>query len=146
MGWVGALSAPTDDEWLLARRMIVDAEIRHRVLVAMQGNPGWFAHMRGGQIQDMLTENDEVLDVEIIPYLTSMIDVEQVAVIELVRPFAGRSERWDRRLRLMLTRISDWHTYEAVQLFERTLRETPTSGASTSCTKSSKPSRRRAAG
>jgi hypothetical protein len=127
LGWVGALSAPTDDEWLLARRMIVDAEIRHRVLVAMQGNPGWFAHMRGGQIQDMLTENDEVLDVEIIPYLTSMIDVEQAAVIELVRPFAGRSERWDRRLRLMLTRISDWHTYEAVQLFERTLRETPTS-------------------
>lgn len=126
LGWFGALSAPTDDEWLLARRMIVNPAIRRRLLVAMQGNPGWFAHMRGGQIQDMLTKNDEVLDAEVMPYLTSMIDVEQAAAIELVRPFSGRSERWNRRIRLMLTRIRDWHTSEAVQLFERMLRKTPT--------------------
>jgi hypothetical protein len=126
LGWFGALSAPTDDEWLLARRMIVNPAIRRRLFVAMQGNPGWFAYMRGGQIQDMLTKNDEVLDAEVMPYLTSMIDVEQAAVIELVRPLAGRSERWNWRIRLMLTRIRDWHTPEAVQLFERMLRETPT--------------------
>lgn len=123
--WFGSLSAPTDDEWLLARRMLADPAIRGKFLAAAQGNPGWFARMKGGQIRTLLSEEDEVVDSEIIPYLASVIDVEQAAVVEHIRPLAERDKRWHRRVRYLLARITDWNTLEAVRIFEDMLRQTP---------------------
>ncbi len=127
LGWFGSLSAPTDDEWVLARRMVADPAIRGKFLTAMHGNPGWFARMKDGQIQNLLAEEDEVIDSQVVPYLTSMIDVEQATVVELVGSLAEQGGRWERRVRLMLARIRDWNAVEAVRLFEALLRRVPTS-------------------
>lgn len=127
LGWFGSLGAPTDDEWLLARRMIADPAIRGRFLVAMQGNRGWFARMKEEQIQNLLAEAEEVIDSQVVPYLTSMVDVEQAVAVELVGPLAERGKRWERRVRLMLARIRDWNAVEAVRLFEAMLRRVPIS-------------------
>lgn len=125
--WFGSLSAPTDDEWLLVRRMIGGPALRGRFLAAAQGNPGWFARMKDGQIQSLLSEEDAVVDSEVVPYLASMIDVEQAAVVELSRPLAERGERWQKRIRFLLARLTYWNTLEAVGLLEAMLRQTPIS-------------------
>jgi hypothetical protein len=125
--WFGSLGTPTDGEWLLAKRMLADPAIRGRFLAAAQGNPGWFARINGGRIQGLLSEEDEVIDSEVVPYLASMIEVEQAAVVKLVRPLAEREERWRRRARFLLARITDWNTLEAVWLFEAMLHQTPIS-------------------
>jgi hypothetical protein len=126
-GWFGALADPTDDEWLLARRMLADPATRPKLLKAMQANPGWFARLRGHPMQDLLAEDDEVLDAEVLPYLISMVDLKQEEVVSLLRPFLGWSDRWNNRVRWALARIRDWHTLAAVELFEQLLREVPAS-------------------
>lgn len=127
LSWFGSLSAPTDDEWLLARRMIADPATRGRFLAAMQGNRGWFARMKDGRIQSLLAEEDEVIDSQVFQYLTSVIDVEQAAVVELVGPLAEQGGRWESRVRLMLARIRYWNAVEAVRLFESMLSQVPIS-------------------
>lgn len=123
--WFGALRNPTDEEWLVARRMLADTSIRARMLAAMGGNPDWFERLEGGRIQDLLGR-EELLDVEVLPYLVSMVGIEQAKVVELVAPFWGKDARWNRRVRWVLEQIRDWRAPEAVRLFERILRETPT--------------------
>ena len=125
--WFGSLHTPTDGEWLLAQRMIADSALRKRLLTAIGGNPGWFARMKEGQLQELFSEEDEVINSEVIPYLLSMIDVEQAAVVELVQPLAERGGLWEKRVRWMLARIRDWNTLEAIRLFESMLQRTPVS-------------------
>jgi hypothetical protein len=126
-GWFGGLADPTDDEWLLARRLLADPATRPRFLKAIGANPGWFARLRGRPIEDLLAQDDEVLDAEVVPYLVSMVDIEQEGVVSLLRPFLGRSDRWNARVGWVLGRIRDWHTLAAVELFEQLLREVPAS-------------------
>ncbi len=127
LGWFGSLHTPTDDEWFLAQRIIANSALRKRLLMAMGGNPGWFARMKEGQLQELFSEEDEVIDSEVVPYLISMIDVEQAAVVELIQPLAERDGLWEKRVRWMLARIRDWNTLEAVRLFESMLQRTPVS-------------------
>ena len=90
-GWFGALANPTDDEWLLAHRMLTDPAMRPRLLKAMSANPDWFARLRERLIGDLLAEDDEMVDHDVLPYLSSMIDLEQEEVVGMLRPFLGRS-------------------------------------------------------
>ena len=55
MRWFGSLPSPTDDEWLIARRMLVNPARRARVLTVMQGNSGWFARLKGMLEQTILS-------------------------------------------------------------------------------------------
>lgn len=127
LGWFGSLNAPTDHEWTFARRMIADPALRGRFLAAIHGNRSWFARMKGEQIEDLLSGDDESIDSEVVPYLVSMIDVEQAAVAGLVGPLAERGGRWEWRVRQMLARVRDWNALEAVRLFEDVIRRTPVS-------------------
>ena len=124
-GWFGALADPTEDEWLLAQRMLSDPATRPRLLKAMWANPRWFVRLQGRPMQDLLVEDDGVLDAEVLPYLISMVDLEQAEVVGLLRPFLGLSDRWNNRVRWVLARIRNWHTQAAVDLFEQVLREMP---------------------
>lgn len=127
LGWFGSLYTPTGEEWILAHRMIANSALRKRLLTAIGGNSGWFAYMKDGQLQELFSEEDEVIDSEVVPYLISMIDVEQATVVTIIQPFAERGGLWETRVRWMLARIRDWNTLEAVRLFESMLREAPVS-------------------
>lgn len=120
--WFGALPNPTDDEWLIARRLLLSPIIRPRLLGVIQGNLGWFARLNGKPIQELLAQDDQILDTQIIPYLASMLDSAQVEVISLIQPYKGRSDRWNNRLIWMLARIRSWRTLEAAEFFEEMLR------------------------
>jgi hypothetical protein len=126
MRWFGGLSDPTDEELLLARRLFRTSALRVRLLHAMNGNVGWFNRLRASVIDGMLLQDEATLDTEVIPYLASMLDTAQSDVIQLVRPFLGRSDRWNQRVGWMLDRIRTWTSQEAVQLFEDWFRLSPT--------------------
>ena len=122
----GSVPNPTDDEWVVARRMFLNAGRRARLLQVMQGNLGWFNRIKGETLTGMLAQDDQTLDTSIIPYLSSIIEVAQAEVTNIVRPFLGRGERWNHRLRWMLNRIRKWQSAEAVDLFEELFRIAPT--------------------
>lgn len=115
--WFGALTNPTEDEWLITRQLLFDPLLRARLMAAMAGNPGWFQYLKDSTLPTMLGQ-ETILDTVVIPYLISMLDVEQAAVIKMVRPYHGRSEQWNRRLRWMLETIRNWKTGDAIELFE----------------------------
>lgn len=115
--WFGALANPTEDEWLITRRLLLDPIQMPRVMAALGGNPGWFKYLKDSTLPTMLGQ-EAILDTLVIPYLISMLGVEQAEVIKIVRPYHGGSEQWNRRLRWMLETIRNWKTEEAVELFE----------------------------
>ncbi len=125
MRWFGALLDPTDDEWVIARRMLFDLVTRPRLLRAMHGNRGWFARLAGRPLQDLLSQDDQTLDTQVIPYLASLLEVAQTEVVNIVRPRLGRSEQWNTRLTWMTSMIRNWYSVEAVELFEQLCRAIP---------------------
>jgi hypothetical protein len=115
--WFGAVADPAEDELVVARRFMVDLGYRSELLRAMGGNPAWFRRLNESPIQELLAQEDEVLDLDIIPYLVTMVEVAQSQVINLVRRFLGQTSAWNARLDRVLSSIRTWHTTEAVELF-----------------------------
>jgi hypothetical protein len=115
--WFGALPYPMENEWLITRRLFLNPQQRARLMAAMGGNPGWFGYLKGSTLQSLL-EQEELLDSLVIPYLISMLGSAQAEVINIVRPYLGRSEKWNRRLRWMIETVREWKTPEAIELFE----------------------------
>jgi hypothetical protein len=125
--WFGSLPNPTDDEWLIARRMLINPAQRARVLTVMQGNPGWFVRLKSTLEQNLARQDERTLDTETVPYIHSMLNVSQAEAVAMLRPYSGRSEQWDRRLRRAVRSIRDWKTNEAIELFEEVFRRVPAS-------------------
>src|SRR5205085_12014867 len=100
--WFGSLPDPIDHEWLIARRMLADPKRRAGVLGATQGNIGWFNRLKETLEHSLATQPDEALDQETVPFLSSMLDAAQAEVITMLRPYRGRSEQWDRRIRRLI--------------------------------------------
>lgn len=123
--WFGAVPDPNEQEWLLARRMLVNPVRRPRMLWAAQGNVGWFNRFKETLEQSFISQDDETLDRETVPFLYSMIEVAQAEVISMLRPYRGKSEQWDRRIRYLIQSIRNWKTDEAVALFEEILKDVP---------------------
>ncbi len=127
MRWFSSLPNPTDDEWLIARRMLINTARRARVLAVMQGNPGWFARLKSTLEQNLARQDERTLDAETLPYLYSILNVSQADAVSMLRPYSGHSEQWDRRLRRAVRSIRDWKTNEAIELFEEVFRHLPSS-------------------
>lgn len=117
--WFGALPDPTDGEWTMAYRRLLDPAARPRLLAVMGGNPGWFARINGEPLQYLLALDEQVVDSQVIPYLISMVETAQAEVVTLVRTFAERGERWMNRAMQIVSSIRDWKLPEAVELFEQ---------------------------
>ena len=106
----------------IAYRMLVSEEKRNQILQRMFGNPGWFARLRKTSFLHWLS-NEEDIDETLLLYLVSMADIEitQLSVIDLLRPFLGKSEEWDKRLTGIVSRIQNWRTVQAVEFFEQVI-------------------------
>jgi hypothetical protein len=116
--WFGSLPEPSDDEWLMARRLLADPQRRIETLNAMMGNRGWFSRLQA-RMQDDLTKQDDVtLENETLPFLLSSLQTAQDEIINMVRPFLGRSPAWDTRLRQVVRNIKEWKSGAATGLVE----------------------------
>jgi hypothetical protein len=120
--WLGAVPDPTDEEWQYARRLLHDADMRGRLLGAMGSNPGWFARIRSGPLQEWIGGTDERLDQEVVPYLALLLDSAQAEVAEVVAPWADRDGAWPERLRNLFWRVREWRAPGMIETYERHLR------------------------
>ncbi|MBA2524769.1 MAG: ATP-binding protein [Pyrinomonadaceae bacterium] len=116
--WFGAIADPTDQEWLIARRLFVDPMRRPWMLGAAQGNQGWFRRFRETLEHRLSSQDDKLVDGKILPYLYSMLEVAQAEVITMLRPYRGKNPQWDQRIRGLVRSIRSWHTEEASSLYE----------------------------
>ncbi len=122
--WFGALSAPTEQEWLIARRYLNSAADGERLRWFIQGNIGWFAYLRYGLVRLLESDADARIDNEAIPFLSSVFDRAQSEIISIVRPFLGRSEIWNKRIRRFFLNVPSWDS-ETIGFFEELFKLMP---------------------
>jgi len=115
--WLGSIPEPLEGEWVLMQQFLSDAKIRPALVNAVNGNVGWFLKLKEPFLKKWLL-NDDTTDGLAIPYLISMLGISQLDVIGIVRPFLGKTEKWDARIAAILSRIRTWDTSEAIDLYE----------------------------
>jgi hypothetical protein len=123
--WFGAVPDPNEQEWLLARRLLANPKQRARILGVAYGNIGWFNRLKEMLEHSLVSHDEETLDKETLPFLYSMLEVAQAEIVSMLRPYRGRSEKWDLRVRYLVRSIRNWKTDEAVTLFEEILKDVP---------------------
>jgi len=120
--WFGSIPNPTEHEWVMARRMLLNPATRVRILQSMFGNPGWFVMLNNALLPHWL-ESEEAIDDTILYYLVSLgeINSTQLGVIALLKPYLGKNEEWDKRLSFIVSRIQHWHSVDAVEFYEQVI-------------------------
>lgn len=117
MRWFGALSNPTDDEWIIASRILHNDTKFNHLLNSMNGKAGWFQRLQP-LIANWLA-NDKRKNGALI-YLDSLIDgVEQEKVIAFLEPFADKGNDLSDGIARILFRIETWRSDNAIKLYEK---------------------------
>lgn len=116
--WLGSLGAPTTQEWQIVEECSDDLAGHHWPLLS--GSAEWFdvAFELGRPAIWLASGDDDVVD-RVIGVISapSIIERRGDRVAELLRPYLGREEAWDHRLRWLVAR-ADCHRSEGLkQLF-----------------------------
>jgi hypothetical protein len=126
--WFGTLPQPNETEWNHVRRMLRNSELRLKFLSAIGGNEGWFRLLVEERIPRWLEEIqsgrlDEANINALFWFLVSVVDSKsaQPQIVALLTPYLERSDQWDNLLTAWVGRIQQWHTLEAVGLYEKLL-------------------------
>jgi hypothetical protein len=119
--WFGVLQDTTEEEWVVARRLLVNPATRHRLLSAMSGNRGWFLRVRTGPLTAWLKADAARIDEEVLPYLASLVDSSQAEIAELATPWLDWGQDWLARLRYLFWRVRHWHAPGMIDLFQKYL-------------------------
>ena len=115
--WFGSIPNPYEAETNYFLHCILTQEKRNQYLTTMFGNLQWFAFMQSSILPKWLSsDDDEFIDTYVIPYLISMVEINQLRVVQLIAPFLEMGEKWQRRIYSLITRIQKWVCIEAAQL------------------------------
>ncbi len=116
--WFGSIPNPSDDEWITAQQMLIDKDKLPQILRVMYGNSGWFNLMYENLLSNWISQDSDILDIQVIPYLESMAEIEQAKVAALVQPYLDKSDKWIDRIYRIFSRVRRWSSLEAIHLFE----------------------------
>ena len=125
--WFGALKEPSDLEWRHAQNLLQNDEHKLGFLQKINGSGDWFARLLPAHIPRWLQQLDERPGDQFLEntfwFLASVSDdaIVQAQVVPLLRPYLHRSEQWNRRIQGWLSQLRQWHTKEAVALYEELL-------------------------
>ncbi|MEM7532010.1 MAG: ATP-binding protein [Chloroflexota bacterium] len=114
--WFGSILNPNEDEWLIALPLLQDRTTFSSMLSAMQGNTGWFDYIQ--PLLDKWLRNQSTRH-SALRYLHDFSETKQAEVITTLTPFLNDSDEWNAPIADILLRIGDWHTDEAVILYEK---------------------------
>lgn len=129
--WLGAVPNPSDAEWRLVYRRLLDPAHRTHTMQALGGHPAWFGRLTAGDpgagaLDGLLRSDAAFADASAVPYLASVADTEaQAAVADLVRPWLDRTDPWPARGHYVAQHIRAWRTPNAVALFEAVVDRLP---------------------
>jgi hypothetical protein len=126
--WFGTLPQPNEIEWNHVRRMLRNSELRMKFLAAAGRNEGWFSRLAEEHIPRWLREFesgrlDDANINTLFWFLVSVADstLAQPQITAFLTPYLGRSEQWDNLLTGWVGYIRQWHSLEAVRLYEQLL-------------------------
>ncbi|MEZ4593906.1 MAG: ATP-binding protein [Chloroflexota bacterium] len=122
--WFGSLHNPTDDEWIIAHQLLNHKQERWNLLRAMYNNSAWFERLRP-VLKNWLSSSDDIQVDQSLFYLASLIEIAQSDVVSILRSFLNQSEEWNQKIANILSRIRQWQSKEAVELFEETTKMLP---------------------
>ena len=129
--WIGAQVNPSDAEWRLMYRRLLDPVQRTRAVQAMGGHHGWYSRLRGDVLDRLLEADTSFVNEGVVPYLASIANTEaQNSIAVLVRPWLDREEPWPARAYYVVQQIRTWQSVSAVALFEEIVRRLPVKQAS----------------
>jgi len=121
--WIGAQTNPTDAEWRLVHRRLLDQTQRTRTMQAMGGHEGWYRRLVGVVLNGLLDSDVTFVNDAVVPYLASVVNSDaQGNVADLVRAWLDREDPWPRRADYVLQQIRSWRSASAVVLFEEMVR------------------------
>jgi hypothetical protein len=124
----GTVLQPNKIEWSHVRRMLRNSELRVKFLSAAGGNEGWFSRLAEEHIPRWLREiqsnrfNDNNINA-LFWFLNSVADspIAQPQITAFLMPYLGRSERWDNILAAWISRVRQWHSVDAIKIYEQLL-------------------------
>jgi len=126
--WFGSIQDPSNGEWGLFQTMLNDKEKCSQLLISSYGNSAWFKLMYEKLLPSWISRDSDILDTQIIPYLESMVEIEQAKVVTLVQPYLGENEKWIDRIHRLFSRVRRWSSPEAIHLFEEFTYKLPNLG------------------
>lgn len=125
--WFGALREPSDLEWRHAQYLLQSDEHKLGFLQKINGNADWFARLLPIHIPRWLQQLDARPDDQFLEstfwFLSSVGNdaAHQAQIVALLHPYLNRSEKWNLRIQGCLNQLQQWHTTEAVALYEEML-------------------------
>ncbi|HEX2958544.1 MAG TPA: ATP-binding protein [Chitinispirillaceae bacterium] len=115
--WFGSLSNPTDDEWIIASRILQNDTKFDHLLNSMHGKVDWFHRLQPKIANWLLAEKRRNIT---LFYLDSLIDgEEQEKVIALLEPFVDKDENITDIIARILFRMEIWRSDNAIKLYEK---------------------------
>ena len=95
---LGSLDDPTEDEWAVLESLF-DTELSDHVWRAINGSAAWFDVLDSlGVVRQWLESGEEKLLNQALWLMDSVQEERSERIAELLSPYLGRSESWDRRV------------------------------------------------
>ncbi len=114
--WFGSIPTPSEEEQLFIFQCLMDPEKRSSYFAAMFGNIQWFEFLKSKVLPHWLSQEDEFIDTHVIPYLISLVNIDQPQVVQFLESYLDKGEKWQRRILSVVIRINKVITREAAVL------------------------------
>ncbi len=108
--WFASLPDPNQDERIIARKLLQNAQDQDDFLNASQRNIGWFDKLNDGFIASLLQNGDEQkVSWVSLNYLSTLISQRTDEILSLLKPYQGRSATWDNIILHCLRHLEEWN-------------------------------------
>jgi hypothetical protein len=105
ISWLGQHPDPKPEELDLLEPFLADGDLRRRTLGHLRQNPGWFDLLTPDRFRRWLESLPDAEIDNVVWFLRFLLPDRQAEIITLLRPHAGRSERWSNRIAFALAYV-----------------------------------------
>lgn len=120
--WFGAIPNPTDDEWALAQRLIIENKRNNLFFQAMYGNSGWLKYLRPSLEKAVKSSEQDARSA--YGYITSLTDVPLDDIVKMILPSINIDKWHEEQVQRILFRHPFWRHPDVQNLFETQIYKT----------------------
>ena len=114
--WFGSIPNPSEEEKCYVFQLLMEPTKRSSYFTAMFGYVQWFGFLISNVLPYWLSQENDFIDTYVIPYLNSLVNIDQLQVVLFLKQYQDRGEKWQNRIYSVLLRINKVITREAAIL------------------------------